>query len=309
MRAPSAPRTPRQGAAPRPSGQDGGAARNRGASRRSRIAETTIRRTSSPEAPPPDMRAACGNPPRLRSEGGCRRFPRRRRPASPARRVDPGAGPGSPSGGEKPASDRLHDPDTLLLSSFVAPFPPPLGVSFRAEHGARFLATRAEPRGAVRLGRRPGRRAGGRRARATWPVAADVNASFAAVRISAARQPGKPRLSGDSRYTPPSSRWIASPGRRPAGRLAGWPSGTSARTEVPRGWQGSIEGKANLHAPWLGITGFSVLATALSLLVLIFEGVRDAFAPRKAGLSRAEPDPSRQGSDMSTPASLFHRVK
>ena len=44
------------------------------------------------------------------------------------------------------------------------------------------------------------------------------------------------------------------------------------------------QGKANLHAPWLGITAFSVLAVLLSLLVFVFEGVRDAFDPRKTGL-------------------------
>ncbi|MEC7541150.1 MAG: ABC transporter permease subunit, partial [SAR324 cluster bacterium] len=40
------------------------------------------------------------------------------------------------------------------------------------------------------------------------------------------------------------------------------------------------QGKANLHAPWLGITAFTVLALQLSLLVFIGEGVRDAFDPR-----------------------------
>ncbi|MDR2494452.1 MAG: ABC transporter permease [Spirochaetaceae bacterium] len=40
------------------------------------------------------------------------------------------------------------------------------------------------------------------------------------------------------------------------------------------------QGKANLHAPWLGITAFAVLALTLSLLVFIGEGVRDAFDSR-----------------------------
>jgi microcin C transport system permease protein len=40
------------------------------------------------------------------------------------------------------------------------------------------------------------------------------------------------------------------------------------------------QGKANLHAPWLGIAGFTVIALQLSLLVFIGEGVRDAFDPR-----------------------------
>jgi microcin C transport system permease protein len=41
------------------------------------------------------------------------------------------------------------------------------------------------------------------------------------------------------------------------------------------------QGKANLQAPWLGITGFVVLALMLSLLVFVGEAVRDAFDPRK----------------------------
>ncbi|PIR37855.1 MAG: ABC transporter permease [Alphaproteobacteria bacterium CG11_big_fil_rev_8_21_14_0_20_39_49] len=42
------------------------------------------------------------------------------------------------------------------------------------------------------------------------------------------------------------------------------------------------QGKANLQAPWLGITGFLVLSIMLTLLVFIGEAVRDAFDPRKA---------------------------
>lgn len=41
------------------------------------------------------------------------------------------------------------------------------------------------------------------------------------------------------------------------------------------------QGKANLHAPWLGITSFVVLSVMFSLLIFIGEGVRDAFDPRK----------------------------
>jgi microcin C transport system permease protein len=41
------------------------------------------------------------------------------------------------------------------------------------------------------------------------------------------------------------------------------------------------QGKANLQAPWLGLTGFFTLAVMLSLLVFIGEAVRDAFDPRK----------------------------
>ncbi|MCC0004266.1 MAG: ABC transporter permease [Methylobacteriaceae bacterium] len=43
-----------------------------------------------------------------------------------------------------------------------------------------------------------------------------------------------------------------------------------------------LQGKSNLNAPWLGITGFVVIAFMLSLLVFIGEAVRDAFDPRKA---------------------------
>jgi len=41
------------------------------------------------------------------------------------------------------------------------------------------------------------------------------------------------------------------------------------------------QGKNNLQAPWLGITGFAVIGVMLSLLVFIGEAVRDAFDPRK----------------------------
>lgn len=41
------------------------------------------------------------------------------------------------------------------------------------------------------------------------------------------------------------------------------------------------EGKENLQAPWLGITGFVVIGVMLTLLIFIGEAVRDAFDPRK----------------------------
>ncbi len=41
------------------------------------------------------------------------------------------------------------------------------------------------------------------------------------------------------------------------------------------------QGKANLQAPWLGLTAFVVLSVMLSLLVFIGEALRDAFDPRK----------------------------
>ena len=42
-----------------------------------------------------------------------------------------------------------------------------------------------------------------------------------------------------------------------------------------------LQGKSNLQAPWLGLTGFVVIAAMLSLLIFIGEAVRDAFDPRK----------------------------
>lgn len=41
------------------------------------------------------------------------------------------------------------------------------------------------------------------------------------------------------------------------------------------------QAKQNLQAPWLAFTAFFTFATMLALLVFIFEGVRDAFDPRK----------------------------
>jgi microcin C transport system permease protein len=42
-----------------------------------------------------------------------------------------------------------------------------------------------------------------------------------------------------------------------------------------------LQGKDNLQAPWLGITGFLVIGIMLSLLIFVGEAVRDAFDPRK----------------------------
>jgi microcin C transport system permease protein len=41
------------------------------------------------------------------------------------------------------------------------------------------------------------------------------------------------------------------------------------------------QGKANLQAPWLALTGFFVISIMLSLLIFVGEAVRDAFDPRK----------------------------
>ena len=42
------------------------------------------------------------------------------------------------------------------------------------------------------------------------------------------------------------------------------------------------QGKNNLQAPWLSLTGFLTVSIMLSLLIFIGEAVRDAFDPRKA---------------------------
>ncbi|MBF9032706.1 ABC transporter permease subunit [Rhodobacterales bacterium HKCCE2091] len=43
----------------------------------------------------------------------------------------------------------------------------------------------------------------------------------------------------------------------------------------------TLQAKQYLHAPWLAFTAFFSFAIMLSLLVFIFEGIRDAFDPRK----------------------------
>jgi microcin C transport system permease protein len=67
----------------------------------------------------------------------------------------------------------------------------------------------------------------------------------------------------------------------------GLPPGSASLGEV------LAQGKANLQAPWLGLTGFFVLSIMLSLLFFIGEAVRDAFDPRK--LFQGEPTPAEPG--------------
>jgi microcin C transport system permease protein len=55
----------------------------------------------------------------------------------------------------------------------------------------------------------------------------------------------------------------------------GLPPGSASLGEI------LAQGKANLHAPWLGLTAFLVLAVMLTLLIFVGEAVRDAFDPRK----------------------------
>jgi microcin C transport system permease protein len=49
------------------------------------------------------------------------------------------------------------------------------------------------------------------------------------------------------------------------------------------------QGKNNLNAPWLGLSGFFSIALLLSLLIFIGEAVRDAFDPRKTFQADAPP--------------------
>jgi microcin C transport system permease protein len=52
-------------------------------------------------------------------------------------------------------------------------------------------------------------------------------------------------------------------------------------TSLPSLGQLTRQAQQNLQAPWLAFTAFFTFAIMLSLLVFIFEGVRDAFDPRK----------------------------
>ena len=52
-------------------------------------------------------------------------------------------------------------------------------------------------------------------------------------------------------------------------------------TSAPSLGELALQAKQNLQAPWLGFTAFFTFAIMLSLLVFIFEGIRDAFDPRK----------------------------
>jgi microcin C transport system permease protein len=55
----------------------------------------------------------------------------------------------------------------------------------------------------------------------------------------------------------------------------GLPPGSASLGELLK------QGKANIQAPWLGMSGFFTLAIMLSLLIFSGEAVRDAFDPRK----------------------------
>ncbi|MBV9218956.1 MAG: ABC transporter permease [Methylobacteriaceae bacterium] len=55
----------------------------------------------------------------------------------------------------------------------------------------------------------------------------------------------------------------------------GMPPGSASLGEI------LLQGKTNLQAPWLGLTGFFTIAILLSLMVFIGEAARDAFDQRK----------------------------
>ena len=57
--------------------------------------------------------------------------------------------------------------------------------------------------------------------------------------------------------------------------------GFGLQSEYPSLGELALQGRNNVQAPWLGITAFFTFAIMLSLLVFVFEGVRDAFDPRK----------------------------
>jgi microcin C transport system permease protein len=56
----------------------------------------------------------------------------------------------------------------------------------------------------------------------------------------------------------------------------GLPAGSASLGEL------LAQGRANVQAPWLGLTGFFILAVTLTLLIFVGEAVRDAFDPRRA---------------------------
>ena len=64
----------------------------------------------------------------------------------------------------------------------------------------------------------------------------------------------------------------------------GLPPGSASLGEMLK------QGRDNLHAPWLGLTAFFVLAIMLSLLVFVGEAVRDALDPRKTFAGSATHD-------------------
>ena len=65
----------------------------------------------------------------------------------------------------------------------------------------------------------------------------------------------------------------------------GLPPGSASLGELLR------QGKENLQAPWLGVTGFVAVGTLLTLLVFVGEAARDAFDPRRGAWPVPAEDP------------------
>jgi microcin C transport system permease protein len=64
--------------------------------------------------------------------------------------------------------------------------------------------------------------------------------------------------------------------------LASWDClGFGLPASAPSLGELTLQAKQNLQAPWLGFTAFFTFSIMLALLVFIFEGIRDAFDPRK----------------------------
>ena len=82
----------------------------------------------------------------------------------------------------------------------------------------------------------------------------------------------------------------------------GLPPGSASLGEV------LAQGKANLQAPWLGLTGFFVIAVMLSLLIFIGEAVRDALDPRKLLAGAPPPEPGVETDRAAGPATAADRA-
>jgi microcin C transport system permease protein len=78
----------------------------------------------------------------------------------------------------------------------------------------------------------------------------------------------------------------------------GLPPGSASLGEV------LAQGKANLQAPWLGLTAFFTIAVMLSLLIFIGEAVRDALDPRKLVAGAPPPEPGAEGDRLPAPAPM-----
>ena len=82
----------------------------------------------------------------------------------------------------------------------------------------------------------------------------------------------------------------------------GLPPGSASLGEI------LAQGKANLQAPWLGLTGFFAIAIMLSLLVFVGEAVRDAFDPRKLLAAAPPPEPGVESDRAAEPAAAAGRA-